>query len=568
MPLDDTKRSLGRMKERGQLWKKRGDKQFAKRDVFNTLFQAQAEIFYPERADFLGARGDAQERYEGIYSAVPQIMRRDMANLLGAMIRPRGKEWFKAVVRPEALMKDPINRAWLDRATTAQRNVIYSPGANFTRAMSESDNDYVAFGNSVVRHTYNRRGTGLIFACAHLKNCAWAENEEQKVDEMHERMQLTLKQAAGLFGVEGLPKDWKKSLEKHPDRDVEVQRCVAPLDYYTYEKGERPRRAAQFMSLYMACGVKEEEAGLGEGYFDWFPYLVRRWMTVSGEVYGRSPCTSVALADSRTLNVAQQALLKAVEWRVDPPKTAAHDAIVGEINLRAGAITYYDPEALGDNNNRRVIENLEAGEPRFGMELTNQLRLDHGRAFFQNLMKLPEKQMTAYEAGKWIEESIRAGAPVFEPMEEDNAQLMDAVFSRSYAKGAFGRLIHGVPEGMPEALQGAEVKFEFETPLSQAYRELSGQKAAALVADMQAQRQLAPDSMDNVDWDAVTRSRLEDLPAEWARDPELVKQMRESRAEAQMEQAQRDDALAAVDSALKARPENLNKLEQAVAERV
>lgn len=560
---DDGHKKRGRLKERGQKWKSRGDQLFVQKDAYNSLFQAQAEIFYPERADFFGDRGEGDERYDGIFTSVPQRMRRDMANNLGAMLRPRGKEWFKAVARPDDLMEGKDVKRWLERATKTQRNIVYSPPANFTRAMAESDNDYVCFGNAIVRHTYNQAGSGVLFTCAHLKDCAWAENHEGKVDEIHERMEMTLKQAAGLFGKDNLPREWRENLDKHPERKVKVQRCVAPLELYEYEKDEKPRTDAKFLSIYMACEVDEKEAGLGEGYFNWFPYLIRRWMTVSGEPYGRSPCAGVALADARTLNVAQQALLKSIEWKVDPPKVAAHDAVVGEINLRAGAVTYYDATALGDTN-RKVIENLESGDPRFGIELVDRLAMEHGKIFFQNLLKLPDKQMTAYEAGKWIEEYVRSAAPVFEPMEAENAELMDAVFERSWAKGAFGELVNGVPEGMPDALQGASVDFEFETPLSQAYRELKVQKASALVTDLTMQAQIAPDSLDVVDWDKVTRGRMEDLPEEWTRDPKLVEQMRNSRAEAQAEEQQKQEAASMLDMGLKAKPENLNKLEQAM----
>jgi len=567
MAYDETGRTNGRLKERGERWKKRGDQLFVEKDSYNSLFQAQAEIFYPERADFFGDRAVGDERYDGIFTSVPQRMRRDMANNLGSMLRPRGKDWFKCVARPELLMEDKANKTWLERTTKTQRNIIYSPPANFTRAMAESDNDYVTFGNAIVRHTYNSAKTGLLFTCAHLKDCAWAENHEGVVDEIHERMSMTLKQAAGLFGKDALPKEWRENLDKHPERKVKVQRCVAPLELYQYEKDEKPRKDARFMSLYMACEVDEKEAGLGEGYFNWFPYLVRRWMTVSGEPYGRSPCAGVALADARTLNIAQQALLKSVEWAVDPPKTAAHDAIVGEINLRAGAVTYYDPEALGQGANRKAIENLESGDPRFGIELTDRLAMNQGRAFWQDLFKLPEKEMTAYEAGKWIEEYVRSAAPVFEPMEAENAQLMDAVFERSYEQGAFGRLNEQrIPEGMPEGLQGAQVDFEFETPLSQAYRELRAQQASALVADMTEQAQIAPDSLDNIDWDEVTRGRMSEMPVDWVRDKDVVGSMRESRAQAQQAQQQKMELAQAADMALKAKPENLQKLDDAMKE--
>lgn len=556
MAFDEGEKSTGRLKERGQKWRKRGDVLFEEKDSFNALFQAQAEIFYPERADFYGDRAYGDERYEGIFTSVPQRMRRDMANNLGAMLRPRGKEWFKAVARPDRLNTNKANKRWLEGATKTQRNIVYAPQANFTRAMAESDNDYVCFGNGIVRHTYNQARTGLLFTCAHLKDCAWAENHEGVVDELHERMKMTLRQAVGLFGKERLPKEWRDNCEDHPERKVLVQRCVAPLEEYEYEKGEKPRKDAKFISIYTACEVDDKEAGLGEGHFNWFPYLVRRWMTVSGEPYGRSPCAGVALADSRTLNVAQQALLKSVEWAVDPPKTAAHDAIIGEINLRAGAITYYDPESLGQSPNRKAIENLESGDPRFGIELTDRLAATLGRAFFQDLLKLPEKTMTAYQTSKLIEEYVREAAPVFEPMEAENATLMDSVFERSAFMKAF--------EEAPEELQGAKVDFEFETPLSAAFRELNTQKAELLVQRMTAQAEIAPDSLDNVDWDQVTRDTGEELPVAWTRSAEEVEAMRAARAEQQAAQQEEEKAAMAVDTALKAKPENLKMMDDAM----
>jgi hypothetical protein len=553
---EQTTASRGRLNERGERWLKRGNALFVEKDAFNQLFQAEAEIFYPERADFFGDRAQGDERYDGIFTSVPQRMRRDMANNLGAMLRPRGKEWFKCVARPDRLNEDKINQRWLERTTKTMRNIVYAPTANFTRAMAESDNDYVCFGNAIIRHTYNQAASGLLFTCAHLKDCAWSENHEGVVDELHERMQMTLKQAVGLFGKDNLPKEWRDNCEDHPERKVKVQRCVAPLELYEYDKTERPRKNARYLSIYMACEVDEKEAGLGEGYFNWFPYLVRRWMTVSGEAYGRSPCAGVALADARTLNVAQQALLKSVEWAVDPPKTAAHDAIIGEINLRAGAITYYDPEAMGQSPTRKAIENLESGDPRFGIELTDRLAIQIGRSFFQDLFKLPEKQMTAYEAGKWIEEYVRDAAPVFEPMEAENAQLMDGVFERASEKGAF--------EEAPEDLQGAEVSYEFETPLSSAYRDLRNQQATQLVTDMTLQAELSPDSLDNINWDEVTRGRMQNLPTDWARDPDKVKAMRDSRAESQAEDAAKQEMAVAADMALKAKPENLKMMDEAM----
>jgi hypothetical protein len=41
------------------------------------LWQSLAEIFYPERADFISQRVGGAERYEGLFDTEPQLMRRD-----------------------------------------------------------------------------------------------------------------------------------------------------------------------------------------------------------------------------------------------------------------------------------------------------------------------------------------------------------------------------------------------------------------------------------------------------------------------------------------------------------
>ncbi len=76
---DDT-RKRGRLKERGERWKKRGDQLFGERDQYNSLFQAQAEIFYPERADPAGARvptafevkGKARDFARAVLASAPE----------------------------------------------------------------------------------------------------------------------------------------------------------------------------------------------------------------------------------------------------------------------------------------------------------------------------------------------------------------------------------------------------------------------------------------------------------------------------------------------------------------
>src|SRR6056297_2382796 len=356
----------GNTRERAETWKKRGDQRFKEQQDHLHLWQVIGELFYPERADFTTQWSAGDERYDGIYTSAPQQMRRDLASTLGAMLRPRGRQWFKVVTRPEKLMSYEDVKRWCEKATQTQWNIVYDPDAMFTRSMAQSDADYVTFGNSVVSHVYHPNNQGILFKCEHLRDCAWAENASGMVDEMHNKMRLTLRQIALLFGKDNMPREWRELLDKHPGEKKIVRRCVAPVDDYQFTKQERQRRmlGSTFVSIYIAEDVREDECFLGEGYFKTFPYTVRRWMTVSGENYGRSLCTGIALADGRTLNVAQADLLKGIEWKVNPPRVTPHDSLVGEVRLEAGSIIYTADEY--DERSGEHLRALETGDPRYG----------------------------------------------------------------------------------------------------------------------------------------------------------------------------------------------------------
>lgn len=541
--------------ERAKRWEKRGDQLFETQQMHCQFWQRQCEIFYPERADFTSQTSEAAERYDGIFTGIPQLMRRDMANNLGAMLRPRGEDWMKAVARPARLMKLEDVKLWCESATENQRNIIYAPGANFARAMNESDNDYVAIGNSIVALTDNHNRTGLLFTCLHPRDCAWAENAEGVVDELHRKLDLTVTQAAKMFGKDKLPAEWQDKLRETPHEKVKVRQCVAPIDEYDYAPSEkRPLAKFRFHSIWIACGMKEPF--LSEGYFVSFPFLVRRWMTVSGEAYGRSPCAGVALADSRTLNISEAATLKAIEWQVDPPKMVADEAVIGDIKLVAGEVTYVSADY--DYKTGKPIENVEAGESRIGMEFAAQRAQFLGLAFFQNVLKLPDRELTAYEARERLKLLVREAAPIIEPMEAENARLMDASFERIMDHNGF--------EEPPEELQGAEVIFEFETPLTSARKELKAANVVAKAQQVGVMAELYPDVVDNVDWDEMSRDAFADVPSTWLRKKDEVAAIREQKAEAAAAKTQAAVGLEAGKTLLNAKPENLQRAEEAFAQ--
>ena len=491
---------------RAREWLRRADTCWTSFATIRTYYQRLAEVFYPERQDFTTRRTWGVERYEAIYDSEPIRLRWELANAIGAMMRPRGVEWFKLTSEPEEVMEDnqPVLE-WLEHATKRQRDLMYRRQANFALAMAQSDNDYVTFGSAIVRRAFTADTRGLSFTCVHPRDIVWEEGPEGRPDTTYEQIEKPAR-----FWKEMLrkdcPADILKACETGKDhmRPFSLWRTIAPASEHEWRT--RPPRDAAYASLYLYRG--DQEQIVAENWLRVMPYHIRRWMTVSGEPAGRSPCTSIALADSRTLNEAQRALLEGLEKAIDPPM-AASDKIVGnEVVLRAGGIVYVEDV---DDVRKAISPIQEQARLDYGMEFTAERRSALSRAFLQNVLKLPQDHtMTAYEVGERLEEFVRSAAPVFEPMEADNSELCEGIFSLllhefDNRQGAF------LPP--PEELQDADVKFEFETPMVDAQRKREVAKVRELHAVVSEAAQLYPDAPKHVRWDKAMDIVLRAFPA-------------------------------------------------------
>lgn len=296
--------TISGLKARVETAKKQSERAFQRQAIYLNLWQTQAELFYPERADFISSYSDAQERYDGVHSSLPSMMRRDMARNLGAMVRPRGKDWFRLTGGTGTKLDDESKR-WCEDATSRQRNILYERKARFTAAMAESDNDYVTFGNGVIAHGQRSDGSGMMFRCLHLRDSAWSRNSDGEIDVLNVKHKWTLRQIVQKFGIDALPKEWKDLWDqgKH-EEEVKLFSSVRPVDDAAYSSKERLPRHAVYCQVFWADGCSKDYE-LGESFLYSKPFLVREWMSVSGEQYARSPCTSVALADGRTLKIGR-----------------------------------------------------------------------------------------------------------------------------------------------------------------------------------------------------------------------------------------------------------------------
>lgn len=502
-----------------------GDHLFGKRDTLLSMWQDVAENFYPERADFTVQRTIGDQFADNLTTSYPVLVRRDLGNSLGTMMRPKSIDWFHMRAEREEV-EDQSAKEWLEFATKVQKRAMYDRGSQFSRASKEADHDISAFGQAV-KSVELFEGNTLLYRCWHLRDAAWAEGPGGQICDVKSDGSGGWSNVGGSFHLKWRPtaaslcrtfrdkvhtkvKDKMVGGKKEPYAEINCRRIVVAADEYDgayLGKGRSP-----YVEIALDVDNMHVMEAVGLNYRK---YIIPRWQTVSGSQYSFSPATVCGLPDARLLQAMTRCLLEAGEKYTNPPMVAVQEAIRSDISIYAGGVTWVDSEY--DERLGEVLRPLTQDKSGlgYGIEMSDRVMGMLREAFFLSKLDLPANgpEMTAYEVGQRVQEYIRQAAPLFEPLEdEDNAATCEATFDLLLRHGAFGSV-----EDMPQSLRGQDIEFKFESPLHEAIERQKGQKfveAKALLADTMA---LDPTAASNIDITTAFRDVLQSIgvPAKW-----------------------------------------------------
>jgi len=511
-----------------------GDKLFGDRLTLMSLWQEIAYNTYLERADFTLQRIMGNTLGENLMTSYPLIARRELANTLGTMLRPKETEWFFAeTTRMDRI--DTAGKKWLERATRTQRRALYDRESLFVKACKEGDHDFAAFGQAALYVSLNRDHDALLFRTFHLRDVAWSEDEETRITRIHRKGKMTA-QAMVRKWRDTVSPEVKSIADKEPLSEIEYRHVVVPAE--DYEGGRRFRR--KWMSIYIAC---EGEKVLEETNVRSPGYVIPRWQTVSGSQYAYSPATVCGLPDMRLIQAMTLTLLEAGERFTNPPMIAVQEAIRSDIAVYAGGITWVDSaydERLGEV--LRPLTQDKGGMP-IGRDMRNDVKEAIAECFFLNKLQMPEigggPQMTAFEVGQRVQEYIRQALPIFEPMEQEyNGGLCDASFDILLHEGAFGPV-----NEIPRSIMGADIRFRFESPLTEIIDSQKGARLATAKQLLATVVDVDPTAVYVLDWQAAFRDALEGnrTPEAWFHDPKIAAKLAAAHAQAAQQAQQLQD---------------------------
>lgn len=432
---------------------------FARKSSLDNFWQSVAELHFPERADFTVERALGEDMLSKLYTSEPILFRRDFANFVGAITRPRGRDWFKFRARNESVNASTAVQSYLEPRQRMTRNVLYDPKSHFTRAAWVADHDWATFGNSVTSIEERRDKSGLRFRTWHLRDCAWRENYEGDVDTMFRRFKLTVRNlcARERAGWE-VSQKIKEKLEKTPDDPVNLIHITLPI--WDFE----PKKKTKFevMSVYIDADNKFLVASKPIPEFN---YQVSRWFTIDGSPYAFSPAVLASMPDAATIQAMTWAIIEAGEKAVEPPMVATAEAVQGGVNIRSGEVTWVDK--LYDERTGEAVRALDLGQrPEFGEQLRQAIVSNMNAAWYLNKLFLPQggPERTAEEVMRWNEEFLRATQPIIDPAEaERNGSMLEIVMPMCLRLGFWGKL-----QEMPKELRGQHVDVTYDNPIEDA----------------------------------------------------------------------------------------------------
>jgi hypothetical protein len=471
------------------------------------------------------------------------------SGMFSGMTSP-SRPWFKLATPDAALMEFGPVKSWLHQAELAMQDVfarsnlynvlptLYAEQGAFgvgAIACMPDDDEFIRFYNFTA---------GSYMA---------ATSARQQVDTLYREFKMTARQMEQQFGKEALSSTVQTLLSTNPDAWVDVCHAVEPNDKRIATRDDS--RNMPIRSVYWEKGGDQDKM-LRESGFKSSPIMVPRW-DVSGEnVYGSGP-GSVALGDTKALQLMEKRKAQMLEKGVNPPMGAPGSLRGQRASILPGDITYIDQNAIGQGF--APLYQIDAswyGALRAEI-MAHEQRIES--AFFVDLFLMISSMddvRTATEIAARKEEKMLMLGPVLERMNDELLDpLIDRVFNLMMEQSAprWAGLLPGNPmlPPPPKELAGMDLNVEYVSILAQAQKALgvSGiERAIGFAGNLAG---IQPDIIDKIDFDQAVDeyTAMLGVPPTIVRSDQDVAQMRQARAQAQQQQAAMEQMSAGIQGA-------------------
>ena len=456
---------------------------------WNQHWEDLARVQLPSRQGFVTTINEGERLTDDLYDGTPMSAAIGLANAVGGMLRPDGEQWFYIRTDSDALNEAEESQVWLQDTERRLMRSLNNPKSRFRQSSGEVDLMITVLGTGCQYIGESKDLNRLSCSSLHLKDVTIIFGDEGNPEGAFIVRNRPIRDLISRFGIDSLSDPVKQKLQgdlkfEVYDEKLRVLHAVLPRQESRAES--LLARDLPYTDIWIEIDNQHE---VYVGGFHEFPFVCPRWDTTSGETYGRSP-GMVALPDSDTLQAQGETFLVAGQRAADPPWAVPDDSSVTDINSIPGGLAYYSPEAAAAVRGNPFFPMMSGAN----IPLTREMQMDTREqiriAFYKNVLNLPVEgpQMTATEVIQRKQEFIREMGPVFSRLESDYpAPQVERAFSLQLRAGGFAPV--------PRLLQGRNVRFEFESPITKIRQQVDAAAARLWVQELVALGAVRPEAL-------------------------------------------------------------------------
>ena len=524
----------------------------SERAPWDVVWQELAEFCLPRKAEISAKRSMPDtSRHDVLFDTTAMQGAATLANGQLAYITPADSRWF--VYEPPRGVNSDRAKQWYAKCSEIAQLMLAT--SNFYTEIHETYFDDSVFGTYAL-FVQQGRNHPLIFSKFDCGTYSIAEDDEGDITTLFRELELTAEQAAEKFNEENLSEKMQKALEqiRRSGKGGTVKHKFIHAIYKRNdsdrERGKEDGPNKAYASVYVEQSSKHVCRNSG---FDEKPFFAGRHIKSMNGPYGVSPAW-MALPEARQLNFLTKQLDSLAETKAFPRllMPATHE---GEIDLRSGGVTYFDPT----QPNAVPKEWLTQGEYQIGLERENRKQQAIERAFHVDMFRMfagIDKQMTATEVAERSTEKLVQFSPSFT---RKTTELLTPML-----RSVFGILIRGgkFPPPPSDAIIMDEMgqpmlpepEISYVSKVALALRAMHNLSLARTMERNAVIAQVRPEVLDNFRWDVIARetARNDGLPSDWLAEEVDVENERAARAQMQAQMQQEQSMLNMAEAAGKA----------------
>lgn len=486
------------------------------RGTWKSHCQQVALYLDPDRADFTVQRVPGAKRQQWVFDGHATYAHETGAAGLHAMYTSDTLPWFATEPDDDRAAGDPETMAWYQAADAADYAVFSSAEKNFASQGFQVYMDALAYGGGCMGLLDGRNGA--LFTNRHLKETCFAENEEDRVDQVSRRWEWTAKQAWDQWGPLAGEKVAKAYADGQDNRKFWFHHRVKPRARGKIDPQRADTLNMEFESVYVG---EADFNVIAKGGFPDFPYLCPRLSKRSPQdVMGRGRGMT-GLDDVKMLQTLARVVARGSEKAIDPPQQMPDDGFLGPLRQGPSDINYF---RLGLRPTDRITPIMTGGNIPIGNDFLARMYQKIERWFFNDLFVTPTDPIDPQSSGKGVtatftdkqtrEQRLRMSPINARLNAEWAAPLVLRMRTMNWRKSVLRRFGPGSPYPPPPArLAGQRWHPRFISPLALAQRAAEVGAVDQLMQDQLLARQIDPESLIVIDVEAAMRLKARSLNA-------------------------------------------------------